>query len=191
MPSMESADLKRMILAIEHECDVEIKRIMQETRDEYNRVRNEVVAELTKALSKKYDQKVKQAEKTRQIQESRLRNESNKKYAIAKYTKVDLFIERIRHELRNESLSKRIYKKTLKKMEISETSKEHILFCNKKDSSNVRLFFNGEIREMPKSGLGGVVICSRNGSILCDNSFSTRLETFLQTYMSTIRNHIV
>lgn len=183
---MEPNDLKRMVLSIEHECDTEIERIFEGARVEYERVKQQCTEEIKKALELKYAQKHRELTREITVQESRIRREFKNRLDQFKAYKLTYMKEEITNTLRTERLCKRLFDSTVDKLEIEDENK-YIAFCKGSDRNNIKKYFSGEIKEIPEMCIGGIVIASKDGRVICDNSYAMRLEQYVR---NNIKEHV-
>ena len=191
MENSEFSNLDKIIAAIEHECACEVEKIKQEAQEKYQKHKDECIKEIQKQLKQEYEKNIQDLNKRRIAEENKIKKVVREKYEYAKMLKLQTIVEEIQLLLKKERLCKKLFIKTLDKLGISRSeNKGYIAFCNDEDRWNIEKHFGGVVRSMPPIGLGGIVICSKNGKIICDNSFQTRLNVFLKLHLKDIKKHI-
>eukprot|EP00866_Antonospora_locustae_P001273 jgi/Antlo1/1273/1517 len=63
---------------------------------------------------------------------------------------------------------------------------EPVVFCRNDDRSTVKKYINGDIKKIDDEFIGGLVLCSKDGREVCDNSFLTRMDVMKKRYMKHI-----
>lgn len=191
MENDEFSNLDKIIAAIEHECACEVEKIKQKAQEKYQECKDEYIKEIQKQLKQKYERNIQELDKKRISEENEIKKAIREKYEYAKMLKLQTILEKIQLRLKEERLCKKLFIKTLDKLGISRSeNKGYIAFCNDEDRWNIEKHFGGTVKSMPPVGLGGIIICSKNGKIICDNSFQTRLNVFLKLHLKDIKKHI-
>lgn len=187
MDNVTLSDLSRMLHAIEHECSIRVKELRLEANEEYNRVKSELIVRREKELEREFQRRTKEIRSSQQREESRLRQAHRLKMESLKADLVDQVIERVKETVQNMCFDRALLDSILDKISIDEV----FVFVDQRDEpetgkilSKTRIKY--EIRRMPLEGIGGAIVCSKNGKEIWDNSFETRINIFVDSHADEI-----
>lgn len=191
MDCLTSTDLNRMIQAINHECNLRIKEIKMEATIEYNRLKSKLIEQKEEEIKKEYHQKIKNLIKEQYSLESKTRKEYRLKMEMMKTLLIDKIVDGVRERIDDRSFDMTILEEILTKIR----SKNILIFVNERDKERVRenierYDMKYEIRSMPTEGMGGVIVCSKDGREVWDSSFETRLNVIMGKYMDKINKEL-
>lgn len=191
MDCLTSTDLNRMIQAINHECNIKVKEIKMEAMMEYNALKSRLIQQKEDEIRREYQKKLKNLMKEQHSQESRTRKEYKLKMEMMKALLIDKIVDGIKDRIDNQSFDISILDEILTKI----CSKDILIFVTDDDKRKVDLHCRKyeiayEIRNMPVEGIGGVIVCSKDGKEIWDSSFETRLNVILGKYMDKINNRL-
>lgn len=191
MNNVAISDISRMITAIDHECAIKIKEISLDANEKYNNIKSQLITQRELEINKEFTHKVKEIKKDLIKQECKLRQYYKLKMDEVKSNLVDQLIANAKEEVQRESFDKSIIKSILEKI----TMKDVVVFVNEKDfeyTKNILIEcnMNYEIKQLPDEGLGGVIICSKDGKEIWDNCYETRINVFIEKYGDLINKMI-
>ncbi|ELQ75196.1 Vacuolar H+-ATPase V1 sector, subunit E, partial [Trachipleistophora hominis] len=73
-------------------------------------------------------------------------------------------------------------------MEVVRDEKDVVVYVLARDRNRVNV--RGEIRELESDRLGGIIVMSKDGTVLVDNSYLTRLEKVRIQHMPTVSKEL-
>ncbi|KAI5169478.1 hypothetical protein PAEPH01_0750 [Pancytospora epiphaga] len=203
---MAASDLSRMTLSIEHEVQIKLKEMRIQTVQMYNKLKEERIEERCREVDKMMKERSKRIEREAKKDEGALKNAIKKRIQEAKERKLTLIIKAVENRLRKESLGTELLDECIKRVG-EENLGNFLVYALPRDHSFILEYLKGKykaqpiedgnstervvaemIRPMPSDGLGGVIFFSRDGTIVCDNSFTTRLDIFRERYLMAIRD---
>ena len=191
MTDFESADLKRMVLSIEHESLAEVEKIKEDATKSYFIEKDKHLNYFIKKIELEFKEKAKDLYRTRIMEELKIKSEIRRKFDEAKQNKIEKLLEDIKIILKTKKMSKELINITFKKLKLKlEEEKKFVAFCNEKDAKIVKNYFNGTIQTMPEIGLGGIIVSSHDGKIICDSSYKTRLDNLVDFQMPCLSKKI-
>jgi vacuolar-type H+-ATPase subunit E/Vma4 len=202
MENLSVTDLNRMIQAIQHECAIRIKEIKLEANQEHNLIKNNIISQTEKKLVGEFKAKIKKIEKDQENEESNIEQRYKLKIdkikeeiinsVVAELTKLvtdqpmDTFlIEQITDKIKKNG--------TLNESKISQ--KGCYVFCLEIDRPNIIKIFEKneidyELRNLPTGALGGLILCSKDGNEIWDNTFETRINIMIEHDLDKINKAI-
>lgn len=158
---------------------------------EYNRLKSKLIEQKEEEIKKEYHQKIKNLIKEQYSLESKTRKEYRLKMEMMKTLLIDKIVDGVRERIDDRSFDMTILEEILTKIR----SKNILIFVNERDKERVRenierYDMKYEIRSMPTEGMGGVIVCSKDGREVWDSSFETRLNVIMGKYMDKINKEL-
>lgn len=175
MDMLTATDVSRMILSIEHESSSKIKEVKLEAIREYNLIKDRVVSERRQLLAGEFARRRAELEQTRRQAESCLRKEYKIKKERLKAKVLDAVFRKAEDALRTQQMDKGIVEDVLAKVRATEV----YVFCNEESVdmiSKIAKDIRYEVKPLPAEGIGGVIVCTKDGKEVWDNCFKTRLQ---------------
>lgn len=176
-------DVDRMIAFIYHESREKINELEIEAREKYNTEKTRITEEKIKILSAEFDEKLKLLRHRKMVELSKVRRQQRVDILKEKEQIVCSLFQIVQDKLKSINVTKEICK------ECPDMS-EPIIFCKNEDRATVKKYINGDIRKIDDEFVGGVILCSKDGKEICDNSFLTRMEVLKKRYMKYISQYI-
>lgn len=209
MDAAPQADLNRMVLSIEYEAEAKIKELRIQSIQMYNTLKAEYIENKSKAVVAEYHERAQKALQDRARKEGALRNAFKKKIQAVKQQMLEKVFCEAERILRKKRLDPTLIEECLERVGKGSLSQFYI-FVASRDEDALNSFFKGAAdskrltssmsdlrklrsmsKEMPESGLGGVIFFSKDGRNICDNSFRIRLDIFKEKYLHTIIKDIL
>lgn len=172
-------DVDRMIAFIYHESKEKIKELEIEARERYNTEKARIIDEKTGILRTEFEEKRKHLRHGKMIELSKVRRQQRVAILREKEHIVDTLFGLVERRLRDTKITKEICRECPEML-------EPIVFCRDDDRATVKKYISGELKKIDDEFIGGVVLCSKDGREICDNSFLTRMEVMKQRYMKHI-----
>lgn len=187
MESITISDLSRMLLAIDHECALRVKELKLEANEEYNHVKSELIIKYENDLKRQFAEDLKEIKRKQQREESKLKQRYKLKTEEQKAQIFESIIQGVRENVQKRCLDLSIIKTILRKPSFDEL----VVFVDERDVQETKktLDENGKnytLKPMPVEGMGGIIVCSKNGNEIWDSSFETRLNIFVEKYADRI-----
>jgi len=187
MENVTVSDLSRMMHAIEHECAIRVRELRLEAADEYNMIKSDLIIKRERDLQREFLRRSAEVKKKERKEESRERQAHRMRIESLKSGLFDQMMQCVREAVQLEGFSHTL----LEGIEINDM----IVFVEDRDSSRVRSMLGSknieyELRRMPVEGMGGVIVCSRNGKEIWDNSFETRINVFIDRHADKINRMV-
>ncbi|ELA41478.1 uncharacterized protein VICG_01462 [Vittaforma corneae ATCC 50505] len=185
------ADLNRMIMAIDHECCIKVKEIRLEASEEYNRIKNELITSRKIGLEREFAKETKEIAKRQLREESKLRQHHKLKIEELKAALLEEIVQNVREAVQKLSFDESILQSVLEKISINEI----FVFVDQRDIAETKKILSRsnvkyEIKQMPIEGLGGVIVCSKDGREIWDNSFETRINILIETHADKLNTMV-
>lgn len=172
-------DVDRMMAFICHESREKIKELEIEAREKYNTEKTRIIDEKTRILRTEFEEKRKLLRHGKMIELSKVKRQQRVTILKTKEQIVNSLFEIVERRLRDTKITKEICRECFEML-------EPIVFCRDDDRNTVKKYINGDIKKIDEEFIGGVVLCSKDGREICDNSFLTRMEVMKQRYMKHI-----
>lgn len=182
MDMLTATDISRMILSIEHESGSKIKEIKLEAIHEYNLVKTKVVLERKQCLAREFSKRCAELEQAKRQAESCLRKEYKIKKERLKDKVIDTVFRKAEDMLRTQKMSISVAEDVLAKISATDL----YVFCSERDMdmvSNIIKDTKSDVKSLPDEGIGGIVMCTRDGKEVWDNCFKTRLQVFRDRHL--------
>lgn len=191
MNSLSSTDLNRMLSAIQHECGIRIREIKLEATQEYNLIKSQIITTKEKQLSISFAKKIKEIEKEREKEESNIIQGFKLKIGAMKEKIINSLTDRLIEMAEESETCLSLIKQIADKIQ----GDKWFIFCFQKDVEKVNAIFGSkdikyEIRELPSEALGGIIVCSKDGKEIWDNTFETRISILLEKSLDKISKEI-
>ncbi|EOB13775.1 V-type H+-transporting ATPase subunit E [Nosema bombycis CQ1] len=93
-------------------------------------------------------------------------------------------ITKLEDKSKEEKITKKLIESTFEKVKFKDEG--YFVFCQKKDKKTVKDKISGEIKEMNEEGLGGIIVVSKDGKTIVDNSYATRISVINDQFISDI-----
>jgi len=189
MDALTITDVRRMMLSISHESANRAKELKLEAISEYEAIKDRMVDQGQIALDKKFKSMSEELENERKKSESNLRKKYKMLQQLFKEKILDDLFSMTEKILTNLPLNRKLLEQTLER----NTEDEIYVFSRKTDHDFVLSHTKGtscDIMELPDEALGGVVICTKNGKEVWDNSFSSRLQSFKERDLQVLNKEI-
>lgn len=186
MDTVPLTDLNRMILAIDQEAQARIKELRVETVQLYNKLKADYIEAGMRAVDGGLRQRARAAAERRARAEAALRSAFRKRVEAARSQKVQDVMESAATRLRACPLAPLLLEQCIARMGASD----YYVFCAERDMGAVNSLLADkfekevpEVREIPDAALGGVILFSKTGKEVWDNSFQTRLCVFREKHI--------
>lgn len=188
MDQLQKNDLNRMIMVIEHDSQMRIKEIKIKSIQRYNTLKDQIIKDRTKEIDEIYKRRKREINKSKEREVALIKNKYKMKMLEIKNRK----IEEIKHNVKEELLRKRIDEILIEDCLrwISGDKTEYFAICSTRDFEIVKFLTEMEVKELPYDGIGGLIICSKDGRMFCDNSYKTRIDIFEEKYINLITNKL-
>lgn len=186
---MLSTDVSRMILSIEHESSSRIKEIRQEAIHEYSMIKEKVVTDRRQQLERELSGRCAELEQAKRRAEGCLRREYKIKKEMVRAGIFDAVFRKAECALEAQHMSKTVLEDALAKIH----SDDLYIFCREKDAGVVRKAIGTrfEIKSLPDEGIGGVIVCTKDGKEVWDNCFRTRLQILRDSHMDLLNKALL
>lgn len=191
MENVTVSDLNRMIHAIEHECALRVRELRLEATAEYNMVKSELIVKREKDLEKEFLRRSAEVKGKERREESRERQTHRMKIESLKSDMFEQMIQNVRDAVQLQSFDCSLLESILETVSIDDI----VVFVEERDGTKAQRMLNKknveyEIRRMPVEGMGGVIVCARNGKEIWDNSFETRINIFVDRHADQIHRRV-
>lgn len=191
MDGLSLTDLSRMLHAIQHECSIRIREIKLEASQEYNLIKGEIITAKEKQLSSDFAKKIKELEKEREREESNIKQQFKLKVNGLKADIIATLMDDLKIAVEKKEMSPFLINQIADRI----TEDNYYVFCFKKDCKKIQAVFDSkklkyEIRELPAEALGGIIVCSRDGKEIWDNTFETRINDLFEKNLDRINKEI-
>lgn len=191
MANATLADLNRMIVAIDHEWSIRVKELRLEANEEYNRIKSELIVSRERELEMEFLKRAKEIKKRQLREESKMRQLHKLKIEESKASLLEQIVHNVRETVQRLNFDSSILESILEKISVDEV----FVFVDSRDVSETKRILSKsgirhEIRQMPTEGLGGAIVCSKDGKEIWDNSFETRINIFIETHADKINRMV-
>lgn len=187
MEELSITDLNRMMQAIQHECSIRIREIKLEALQEYNLLKSEIITSKEKQLSIEFKKKLKDIKKEQDKEESNINQNFKLKVNLLKENLMNTVVEELKKTVQERQITTFLLKQIVNKIK----SGTFYAFCFERDEETVERILNEsnityEIRRLPEEALGGIILCSKDGKEIWDNTFETRINILLENNLDKI-----
>ncbi|KAF8077426.1 hypothetical protein N665_1036s0001 [Sinapis alba] len=184
-----SKQIQQMVRFIRQEAEEKANEISVSAEEEFNIEKLQLVESEKKKIRQDYEKKEKQADVRKKIDYSMQLNASRIKVLQAQDDIVNAMKDQAAKDLLNVSGDEDAYKQLLKDLivqcllRLKEPSV--LLRCREEDLGLVE-----SILEDAKEDSGGVVLASRDGKIVCENTLDARLDVAFRMKLPVIRRSL-
>lgn len=212
MDRIPQSDLNRMSLSIEQEVRTKLKEMRIQTVQMYNKLKNERIESESRAVEREMEERKKKMAEYLAMSEGSMRNASKKKVQAAKSSKLVQIMHAVEERVRGRSLATVLIDECVRQVG-EESLSQFLIYTLPRDHPTVRGHMLGNysaqlarptggkerdinallsdmLRVLPEDGLGGVIFFSRDGNVVCDNCFRTRLEIFRERHLKVIHQEL-
>ncbi|PKI51607.1 hypothetical protein CRG98_028031 [Punica granatum] len=199
-----SKQIQQMVRFIRQEAEEKANEISVSAEEEFNIEKLQLVEAEKKKIRQEYERKEKQVEVRKKIEYSMQLNASRIKVLQAQDDVVNSMKEAAAKDLLNVSRDHRVYKKLLKDLIVQSLLRlkepSVLLRCRKDDAHLVESVLDSAKEEYAQKAnvhppdvivdhhvAGGVVLASRDGKIVCENTLDARLEVVFRKKLPEIR----
>ncbi|KAF9764652.1 V-type proton ATPase subunit E [Nosema granulosis] len=186
MEKLPNKDIERMITFINHEVEEKIKEIEIKGIQEYNSEKAKLIKEQTNKIEDEFISKQQEIECKKFRIESNIISKYRQMYIEKKNEILRSIFKKVEEKVKQENLTQKFIKSTLSKVKLSE--KEYYAYCKSQDKKLLKNVVSVEVKEMDEKALGGIIIVSKDGKTIIDNSYLTRIEVIKDLYVSDINN---
>lgn len=188
MEELQRNDINRMIMAIEHDVSERIKEIKIKSIQRYNSLKEQLIENKIKIAEDTFARKIKEAEMIKNKEASLMKKQLGIELLKAKNEKISEIRAAVEQRLAEIKISKYLIEDCLRY--VDEDKEKYYAICCPKDYEIVKESTGFEIKEMPSYGLGGIILCSKDAKIFCDNSFRARFEIFEEKFMNVLQKRL-
>ena len=191
MDELSVTDLNRMIQAIQHECGIRIREIKLEALQEYNLIKSEIITTKEKQLSIDLKGKLKEIKIQQDKEESNINQDFKLKVNEVKENIVNMVFDNLRQIVQEKEASVDLINQITSKVKKGS----FYVFCFGRDRESIenalkKTNISYEIKQLPDEALGGIILCSRDGKEIWDNTFETRINILLEQKMDEINKEL-
>lgn len=181
--SARGHDVDRMISFIYHESKETKNELNIKANEEYNTEKNRIISEETERIRKKYEIEEKRLHNMKVLELTKIKRLQSFIYLKEKEAIINRLFDKVKEELRYMSLSEDLVKECAH-------IPDPIIFCKDSDRDVVKRHLKGEFKRLNDDFLGGIIVCSRDGKDISDNSFLSRMDMARERYMKFIASHL-
>lgn len=188
-PSMEklpNKDIERMITFINHEVEEKIKEIEIKGIQEYNSEKAKLIKEQTEKIEDDFITNQRDLECKKFRVESSIISKYRQMYIEKKNEILQKVLRKVEAKVKEEEITSKFIENTLAKVKLHKN--DYYVLCQGRDKKIVKSKLNVEIKELDDKALGGMIIVSKDGKTIIDNSYTTRMEIIKDMYVSDISN---
>lgn len=186
MEKLPNKDIERMITFINHEVEEKIKEIEIKGIQEYNSEKAKLIKEQTEKIEDNLINNQRELESKKFRVESNIISKYRQMYIEKKNEILQNLFKKVEARVKDEAITEKFIENTLAKVKLNKN--DFYLFCQSKDKKIVKNKINVEIKELDDKALGGLIIVSKDGRTVIDNSYTTRIEIINDQYVSDINN---
>ena len=136
-------------------------------------MKSDIIAEKTREADERYSRMIKEVERKMEGMRAVLRNALKTRILELKNKKMDQIMQKVKCKLAEMNVRESLVFESMKW--VNDNIGGYYAICAQRDTKLVAITGMG-IEELPISALGGIIICSKDGRIFCDNCFRTRLD---------------
>lgn len=185
MDTFEKHDVDRMINFIYHEAQEKVNEIKIRSNEDYNVEKARMISVWTARLEEEYEEKKKALINKRTSEIEKIR----KIRKLAMMTEKQTIIKNIFTQVEKALAASQLNETVLSECAPAKF-KNGVLFCKAEDKEIARKLFTGEIRVLEDVFLGGVIVASKCGKDICDNTYLTRMDVIRERNMKDIANYL-
>lgn len=176
-------DVDRMIAFIYHESKEKVNELNIKAHEEYNVEKERIIAEKTLSLKRDFEERVKSLESKRFVELSKVKKQQKMWVLHEKEKIINALFEKVEERLKSARVTEKLCK-------ACGEMPDAFVLCKDEDRGVVKKCLGGEPRTLDAQLMGGVVLCSKDGKVVCDNSFLTRLDAVKERCMCHVSAYL-
>lgn len=180
----ERATIDKMINFIYFEAKEKINELKAKAIEDYNTEKSRLIKERSDVEELELKKRLNELKISRLKRVSEVKLEYKLELARRKEARVNALVEIVKKRLRGVHLNQQLINQT---MDVVGDETDVVVYVLARDRSRVS---KGEVRELDSDKLGGIVVMSRDGTVLVDNSYLTRLEKMREQHMPRISKEL-
>ncbi|KAM0685217.1 V-ATPase V1 sector subunit E [Conglomerata obtusa] len=191
MEDTQDTNIERMTSFIQLEAQEKANEIRIKSIEDYNTEKAKLVRAETEDIEANYETKLKELEIEFITKIGEIKNKYNMEFHKKKAEIARDFMILVQEECKKKPLSKEMAEECFDRVDDSEL----YAYCLKSDKDVVKAIIKErkldcEIKEMDVNNIGGIIVESRNGETVCDNSYLKRCEVVRERYFCEIANEL-